>query len=179
MLDKIGTRIAIGDTIAYTERERGRLILGVCKGFTEQKVKISIAAGIEEITYRAPGEVVCVKEGARANAVIAQTARTAHEVNKAYCESVGDFSQKEWKDAPGWQRASAIKGVMFHLENPEATPAQSHESWLKTKLAAGWSYGEVKNEEKKTHPCICPYEQLPVYQQTKDKLFTAVMISFK
>lgn len=38
--------------------------------------------------------------------------------------------------------------------------------------------GKKKNPEKKTHPCIVPFEKLPKEQQTKDVLFMAVVRSF-
>jgi hypothetical protein len=39
----------------------------------------------------------------------------------------------------------------------------------------GWVYGEVKDAEKKTHPCLVPFDQLPLFQQKKDKLFCAIV----
>lgn len=102
-------------------------------------------------------------------------ARTAHEVNRAYCQAIGDDSQPTWEAAPAWQRTSAIAGVHFHLDNPEATPENTHESWLKVKVADGWVYGPVKDPEKKEHPCMRPYAELPLEQRVKDHLFRAVV----
>lgn len=102
-------------------------------------------------------------------------ARVAHEINRAYCASLGDTSQPAWEDAPEWQQQSAIAGVEMHLANPDATPEQSHESWLAQKVAAGWVYGEVKDAEKKQHPCCVPYDQLPPEQKAKDYLFRAAV----
>lgn len=98
-------------------------------------------------------------------------ARVAHEVNRAYCASLGDVSQPAWEDAPEWQKASALVGVDMHLAKPDATPEQSHESWLAQKLAEGWKYGPVKDAEKKEHPCCVPYAELPAEQKAKDYLF--------
>lgn len=42
-------------------------------------------------------------------------AKRAHEVNRAYCASIGDHSQPAWEDAPQWQKDSAIAGVRAHL----------------------------------------------------------------
>lgn len=106
---------------------------------------------------------------------ISEIARVAHEINRAYCEALGDSSQPEWSDAPDWQRESAINGVRFHLDNPSAGPEHSHESWLDEKEAAGWKYGPVKDPEAKEHPCFVPYEALPVEQRAKDYLFRAVV----
>lgn len=102
-------------------------------------------------------------------------ARIAHEVNRAYCESMGDMSQPAWADAPQWQRDSTINGVRFHLANPDATPENSHESWLAQKTAEGWRYGAVKNADTKQHPCFLPYDQLPAAQRAKDYLFRGVV----
>ena len=102
-------------------------------------------------------------------------ARVCHEGNRAYCQSIGDDSQPSWNDTPEWQKDSAVKGVHFHLLNPDAGPAASHESWLTEKRLAGWKYGPVKDAEKKEHPCFAPYEDLPKEQQTKDALFIAVV----
>lgn len=108
---------------------------------------------------------------------IEQIAKTAHEVNKAYCLALGDLSQPSWEEAPEWQKTSAINGVKFHLENPNAKPSHSHESWLKQKTEEGWKYGTVKNPETKEHPCFVPYEQLPTEQKVKDYLFIGVVKS--
>lgn len=110
---------------------------------------------------------------------IEQIAKTCHEVNRAFCESIGDFSQPSWADAPQWQKESAINGVNFHLANPNSKPCDSHNNWMAEKLKDGWKFGEVKNPETKEHPCMVEYEQLPKEQQTKDALFISVVRSFE
>lgn len=102
-------------------------------------------------------------------------ARVCHEVNRAYCQALGDNSQPTWEDAPLWQRDSALLGVNLHTENPGATPAASHESWLKQKAAEGWKYGMVKNHDTKEHPCFTPFDRLPREQQAKDYIFRGVV----
>jgi hypothetical protein len=104
-----------------------------------------------------------------------EVARIAYEINRAYCQAIGDHSQPSWDDAPKWQKDSPIAGVRFHAENPGSTPEASHENWMKQKLAEGWVYGEVKNPDAKTHPCIRPYYELHLTQRVKDHLFIAVV----
>lgn len=108
---------------------------------------------------------------------IEATAAVCHQVNRAYCESQGDQSQPSWDEAPQWQRDSAIKGVRFALDNPEAKPPDSHESWLAEKRADGWTYGSVKQPALKLHPCFVPYDELPAAQRAKDYIFLAVVRS--
>lgn len=106
---------------------------------------------------------------------VERIARVTHEVNRAYCASLGDTSQAGWEEAPDWQRDSARNGVRMHLANPDATPADSHASWLAQKDAEGWTYGPVKDPETKRHPCFVPYGALPAEQRAKDYLFRAVV----
>lgn len=107
-----------------------------------------------------------------------QIAKTCHEVNRAFCQSLGDDSQPVWDEAPDWQKESAINGVRYHIDNPGSTPEDSHKSWLAEKEEGGWVYGKMKNAEMKTHPCMVPYIELSEDQQTKDSLFIAVVESF-
>ena len=104
-----------------------------------------------------------------------QIARVCHEVNRAYCESLGDYSQPAWEAAPQWQKDSAMLGVKLHTENPGASAAASHESWMAQKLAEGWKWGAVKDPEAKTHPCLVPFDALPEPQQAKDYIFRGVV----
>lgn len=105
-------------------------------------------------------------------------ARVCHEVNKAYCEALGDNSQPTWEDAPAWQRESARMGVDLHLMG-NFGPEASHISWMNQKLEDGWTYGPVKNPEAKQHPCMVPFDQLPREQQAKDYIFRAVVHALK
>jgi hypothetical protein len=108
---------------------------------------------------------------------IEMIASVAHEVNRAYCQAMGDMSQPKWADAPDWHKNSMKAGVVFHLENPDAGPEGSHESWMEQKLLEGWNYGPEKNPETKEHPCLVPFDQLSKAQQAKDWMFRAVVHS--
>lgn len=105
-------------------------------------------------------------------------ARVAHEVNRAYCAALGDGSQLAWEDAPAWQRESARMGADLHVMG-DFGPEASHVSWANQKIAEGWVYGEVKDAEAKTHPCLRPFDELPREQQAKDYLFRAVVHALK
>jgi hypothetical protein len=106
-------------------------------------------------------------------AIIYRCAEAAHEMNRIYCESHGDTSQNSWRETEDSIRQSAISGVEVALRG--ATPKQQHEAWSSFKVSQGWKYGEVKDLEKKEHPCLIPYEQLSVEQQKKDSLYISTV----
>ena len=107
--------------------------------------------------------------------VVPQIARAAHQANKVYCESLGDKSQVPWENAPEWQLESTIDGVQYRLANPGAPVSAQHIAWLKEKEEAGWKYGPEKDPEKKEHPCMMPFAELPDKQQFKDHLFVGIV----
>jgi hypothetical protein len=109
---------------------------------------------------------------------ITQIAMVCHETNRAYCKTIEDYSQEPWIGAEEWQRQSAIKGVQFALANLEAPPSAQHQAWLADKVKDGWKYGPVKDAEKKEHPCVVPYGELPLEQKIKDYLFKAIVRAF-
>lgn len=110
---------------------------------------------------------------------IMQIAQVCHEANKAWCESNLDSSQKSWSEAEEWQKQSAINGVKFRLDNPDAKEDSQHNAWMEEKINDGWTYDVVKDAQKKTHPCLVPFNLLPMVQQKKDKLFCAIVDSLK
>lgn len=105
---------------------------------------------------------------------IVTVAMMCHQANKLWCEANGDNSQSDWEDADDWQKESAINGVKFRINNPGAKNSAQHESWLKQKQEDGWKYGPFKDPQKKEHPCMVPYEELPEVDKKKDALFAGI-----
>ena len=44
-----------------------------------------------------------------------------------------------------------------------------HDVWAETRIKQGWKYGERRNDELKTHPCLVPYEELPEEEKEYDR----------
>ncbi len=42
-----------------------------------------------------------------------------------------------------------------------------HEVWAETRIKQGWTWGEVRDDSLKKHPCLIPYEELT----EEEKLF--------
>jgi len=105
---------------------------------------------------------------------IAQIAEMCHWANRSWCHMNGDDSQPKWDDAPDWMKDSAIAGIKFLLNNPRATPEDQHEAWCQHKYADGWKLGATKDPDKKEHPCLVTYHELPLEQQVKDSIYQGV-----
>lgn len=108
-----------------------------------------------------------------------EIAKICHSANKALCEFNGDNSQKDWEKAEEWQRGSAMAGVLFRINNPDAGHDAQHNAWMKEKVDNGWVYGDIKDAVAKTHPAILPFNELPEWQQKKDALFCAIVDALK
>lgn len=50
-------------------------------------------------------------------------------------------------------------------------PEEIHNSWMQAYVDMGWTYGEVRDPEKKTHPDLVPFNQLGFEEQIKDWVF--------
>ena len=44
-----------------------------------------------------------------------------------------------------------------------------HEVWAAGRITDGWTYGAKRDDEKKTHPCLVPYEKLPESEKEYDR----------
>jgi hypothetical protein len=106
-------------------------------------------------------------------------AAAAHEANRIWCDAHGDYSQPHWEDAPEWQRKSAVDGVQAIVQGKVTNPRDSHRNWYAYKEFEGWKYGPVKDPEKKEHPCMVPYEELPEEQRKKDAIFWGIVKALK
>jgi len=92
---------------------------------------------------------------------------------------LGDDSQVSWEEAPEWLKNSVLDGVLLRLNNPELLVSAQHDSWREKKVRDGWIFGEVKDAEKKTHPCLVDFCDLPEEQKAKDFLFKDVVLGLK
>ena len=55
------------------------------------------------------------------------------------------------------------------LELTEKIAENVHENWAAGRVAEGWTYGEIKDGEKKTTPCLVPYQELPESEKEYDR----------
>jgi hypothetical protein len=46
----------------------------------------------------------------------------------------------------------------------------THENWSKERIHQGWRWGPERNDTKKEHPCLVPYEKLPESEKEHDRI---------
>lgn len=105
-----------------------------------------------------------------------EIARVCHEANRAVQTIQASpliAISPPWDELDFETRQSAISGVVNALKG--ATPEESHENWCRFKREHGWVRGPVKDLERREHPLLVPYDELPESQKLKDKLFLAVV----
>lgn len=44
-----------------------------------------------------------------------------------------------------------------------------HDVWAQGRIAEDWTYGEQRDDKKRTHPCLVPYEELPDAEREYDR----------
>ena len=44
-----------------------------------------------------------------------------------------------------------------------------HDVWAESRINDGWRYGPERNDERKEHPCLVEYEQLPDSERAYDR----------
>ena len=104
--------------------------------------------------------------------------RVCHEAIRALQKATGDPEPvPSWEAATEEQRRSTMVSVSRALAG--ASPEEVHDEWRADRDAAGWTWGPVKDSDARRHPCLIPYDQLPAVEQTKDKLFLAVVAALK
>lgn len=44
-----------------------------------------------------------------------------------------------------------------------------HEVWAAGRIAQGWTFGETRDDLRKLHPCLVPYDSLPESEREYDR----------
>jgi RyR domain len=51
----------------------------------------------------------------------------------------------------------------------ETLAKHSHEMWASQRIADGWTWGETRDDARKKHPCLVPYDELPESEKLYDR----------
>ena len=51
----------------------------------------------------------------------------------------------------------------------ERLAENAHDLWAQQRLSDGWNYGHNRDDQKKQHPCLVPYDELPESEKEYDR----------
>src|ERR1700744_1789977 len=93
-------------------------------------------------------------------------ARVVHEANRAM-----QYVQNDAVPSPPWDADSALVHDtcinLVRLVRMGYSNEEIHQEWCDRLKDEGWTFGSVKNPQKKPHPCLVPYYDLPPLQRHK------------
>lgn len=55
------------------------------------------------------------------------------------------------------------------MQLSELLSRNTHEVWSANRIKDGWVYGEQRDDAKKLHPCLIPYDELPESEKEYDR----------
>ena len=55
------------------------------------------------------------------------------------------------------------------VELTEMLAKNSHDVWARQRIKDGWRLGAKRDDAKKEHPCLVPYEELPESEKQYDR----------
>lgn len=55
------------------------------------------------------------------------------------------------------------------LELTERLAEHNHDIWAQQRLSEGWTWGKKRDDDKKHHPCLVPYADLPDSEKKYDR----------
>ena len=58
----------------------------------------------------------------------------------------------------------------------EMLARNTHEIWSQQRFADGWHYGEERDDDRKLHPCLVPYDELPESEKVYDRAIAMEII---
>jgi ryanodine receptor 2 len=55
------------------------------------------------------------------------------------------------------------------LKLSESLAKNAHNIWASDRIANGWRFGPARDDGRKEHPCLVPYEELPESEKAYDR----------
>lgn len=104
-------------------------------------------------------------------------AKIVHAMLNAYADTVG-LPAVQTTEYDSAAKASTEAAVQLVLDNPEITGEALHQAWVEARQAEGWVYGETKDADAKTHPCLVSWDQLSKEHRIKDEFFISIVQSY-
>lgn len=108
--------------------------------------------------------------------IIEIMAATIHNCIWTWSRLNGEHSMLNWQMTG--DRMHIINEVKDYLEKKankkKYTAKQWHTEWYESSLKDGWDYAPIANANKKLHPYMVPYDELPAYAKMKSIIFVTL-----
>jgi hypothetical protein len=125
-----------------------------------------------------------INEAMKANGEFGQKilrlTQIVYEVNRTIRMCNGQAPIPAFEDAGQAKADSLLKAIIDVWSNChyscDIDGEKQHNNWVYAKLKEGWTYGPVEDFNKKQHPNLVPFEQLPWSEKIKDALFLSVVM---
>lgn len=103
-----------------------------------------------------------------------------HQANHVYSRTLGLESEfPTWKETPQVTRDALRDRVQRRLDHPDDPQSMEHDLWVAKKVSQGWKLGPVKDADKKEHPYMTPYDEVPERERDRDEIFIAIVLALR
>jgi hypothetical protein len=102
-------------------------------------------------------------------------ARMLHVVTNALKEANNEPVLPDWDQLDEENKEFSRESVVSILSGEVTTAEQEHNRWAASKMAAGWVYGPVRDNDRKIHPMLVGFHDLSAIQQAKDLVRFAIV----
>ena len=78
-------------------------------------------------------------------------------------------------------RPAELSGIELpHNMKPllERMAENTHDLWAQKRLEEGWTYGPARDDAKKKHPCLVPYDELSESEKEYDRQTAVQALKF-
>jgi hypothetical protein len=62
----------------------------------------------------------------------------------------------------------ALPSLVHDLSAMYELTKNVHDLWAQQRIAEGWQYGPARDDVKREHPCLVPFDELPISEQEYD-----------
>jgi hypothetical protein len=101
-----------------------------------------------------------------------QIAKVCHEVNRAYCQALGDNSQPPWKNASALKKSNTLQAVRNYILSISAETEKSRASAEAQEIVESWVNGPEKYPDLGVTTRL---GVLPPELQAREDMFVAVV----
>jgi len=104
-------------------------------------------------------------------------AAIAWEAMRHYAFLEGDVTFPSWRNLGREVQVAEVAACFRALKNPEKLPEDWHNEMLVEKAAEGWTFGYVRNEERKEDPYLVPWDEVRPQDRNTESIYWNTVMS--